>query len=110
MKHSEEIKKLWVEKYKKWERKSWICRSLKISEKTLDLRIKKERETWKIEDERKNNWSKKRFSDEELIKFYEENENATLQDWWNKFWVRLQSIRSRLVSLKYSYKKKRIEI
>ena len=107
MKHSEEIKELAYEKYKDWELKIAICKNLKVSDKTLNSRIKKKEETGKIEDWRKNNWAKKRFSDEDLRKFYEENENATLEDWWKNFWVRWQSVGDRLKKIWYSHKKKK---
>lgn len=106
MKYSKEIKELAVLKYKEWEDKKILCKFFKICSKTLETWIQREQNMGFIEDKRKNNGSRKRFSNEDLKEFYNSNQNATLEDWWRKFNVTAQAIKKRLKQMNYSYKKK----
>ena len=60
-----------------------------------------------IEDQRKENGRNKKFSDEELKLYIEDNINATLKDIGDHFSVSDVAILKRLRKMNYSYKKKR---
>ena len=87
---------------------AWISNALQIAIGTLQTWRAELKKKWTLKDKRFwNSTKQKKFSDEDLALYIDNNVNATLKDIWDHFSVSDVAILKRLRNMDYSYKKKR---
>lgn len=107
----DEIKELFKKHKENWKELKWISNALNLPYDTIKRWSSKVNQGKTLKDWRKSNRTKqKKFSDEDLKNYVNNNENATLKEIWKNFSVTGVAIYYRLKIMKYSYKKKRWDI
>ena len=109
--YNQEIRELFKKHIEEWKKLKWIWEVLKIPYDTINVWKKKLKKGEELKDGRIWNSTKQRkFKDEELKEYIENNENATLEEIWENFKVTHVAIFLRLKSMNYSFKKKKWNI
>ena len=105
--YSQEIRDLFQYHRTQWKKLTWIAEALNISYNTLKIWNSKASVWETFKDKRFwNSTKQKKFSDEELKLYIENNVNATLQEIGIHFSVTDVAILKRLRNMNYSYKKR----
>lgn len=105
--YKQEIRDLFKYHKEKWIDVKKIWEMLQVPYNTIKEWNTKYNQWKEIKDGRIwNSTKQKKFWDEELIIYCNANENATLKEIWENFWVTFVAIYSRLKAIWYSYKKK----
>lgn len=105
--YNQDIMDLFKYHLKEWKTVIWISEAIQVPLNTLKGWARKIKLWKELKDLRFwNSTKQKKFSDEELKKYCDDNENATLKEIWKYFNVSDVAILKRLRLMKYSYKKK----
>jgi transposase len=104
--YSEDLRKRVLESYEEGEKKGTIIKRFKIGISTLNRWIREYRARGNYKPKQRTEYRKRKFSDEELMKYVEENPSATLEEMANHFKVKISSVWQRLKQLKITRKKK----
>lgn len=104
--YSEDLRKRVIESYEEGEEKGTIIKIFKIGISTLNRWIREYRARGNYKPKQRTEYRKRKFSDEELMKYVEENPSATLEEMAKHFKVKIASVWQRLKKLKITRKKK----
>ena len=105
--YNQEIMDLFKYHIEGWKTVVWISEAIQVPINTLKWWVRKIKKWKELKDARFwNSTKQKKFSDEELKNYCDNNENATLKEIWKYFQVTDVVILKRLRTMKYSYKKK----
>jgi len=103
--YSEDLRKRVIESYEEGEEKGTIIKIFKIGISTLNRWIREYRARGNYKPKQRTEYRKRKFSDEELMKYVEENPSATLEEMAKHFKVKIASVWQRLKKLKITRKK-----